>query len=143
MISIKKSKLSLFPMLLAISFFYKVPLRFDKKVKVCKKLLRFASCVWSHARWVSSMMKISQALAKRTGASALIIYRKWKWKMEIDTLTSSSDLMIFLTLAKGNKFYLKYLIARHNKNVSDFTKITSWSHYNFLFNLLLFLLEFL
>lgn len=37
------------------------------------RVLRFASSVYAQARCVSSMMKISQALAKRTGVSDDII----------------------------------------------------------------------
>ena len=68
-------------MQLDISVFYRVRL--------------FPSSVLSHDRYVSSIINISQALANRTGASALII------------LTSSSDFIIFFTLARGSWEFLK------------------------------------
>ena len=79
--SIKKSKISVLFMQLDISVFYRVRL--------------FPSSVLSHDRYVSSIINISQALANRTGASALII------------LTSSSDFIIFFTLARGSWEFLK------------------------------------
>lgn len=53
-------------------------------------VLRLFSSAWIHARIVSSVMKMSQPLAKRMGASALII------------LTSGSAFMTFLIRARGN-----------------------------------------
>lgn len=51
---------------------------------------RLFSSAWIHARIVNSVMKISQPLAKRMGASADII------------LTSGSAFMTFLMRASGS-----------------------------------------
>lgn len=75
-ISMRKSYISVREMAAAMSLFCNV--------------LRLFSSVLAQARMVSSMMKSSQALANRTGASAEII------------LTSSSAFMIFLIRANGN-----------------------------------------
>ena len=72
------------------------------RIITCSVLL-LPSSVNYHARWVSSMMNISQALANKTGASAEIIY---SWFMRWGTLTSSSDFIIFLTRASGNWWFL-------------------------------------
>mmetsp|Transcript_18242 Transcript_18242/g.37755 ORF Transcript_18242/g.37755 Transcript_18242/m.37755 type:complete len:203 (-) Transcript_18242:8-616(-) len=79
--SSKKSKTSVLVMAAAMSFRCKV--------------LRLLSSECIHDRSVSSKMKSSQAFAKSTGASALIIR------------TSSSDFIIFFILARGSWWFLK------------------------------------
>lgn len=100
MMSIRKSNISVLYMHAAISLFF---IYIIISIIITCSVLLLPSSVNYHARWVSSMINISQALANKTGASAEIIY---SWFMRWSTLTSSSDFIIFLTRASGNWWFL-------------------------------------